>query len=78
MIRACSSLFTKQPDSRLVQIKRICGQQHKCDSKLQFALLSIKQIVGKGGNNAFQHFLILAQCFQRVSFSGSLTVGIVW
>ena len=38
----------------------------------------VENIVGKGENAGYQHFLLLPQCFQRVSFSGSLKVGIVW
>ena len=37
-----------------------------------------ENIVGKGENAAFQHFLLFPQCFQTASFSGSLKVGIVW
>ena len=29
-------------------------------------------------NAGFQHFLLFPQCFQKASFSGSLTAGIVW
>ena len=35
-------------------------------------------IVGKGENAGFQYFLLFSQCFQKVSFAGSLKVGIVW
>ena len=30
-----------------------------------------KNIVEKGENAGFQHFLLFPQCFQKVSFSGS-------
>ena len=33
-----------------------------------------KNIVGKGENACYQHFLLFPQCFQKVTFS----VGIVW
>ena len=35
-------------------------------------------IVGKGQNAGYQHFLLILQCFQNTSFSGSLKLGIVW
>ena len=38
----------------------------------------IESIVGKGENAGYQHFLLFPQCFQKVSSSGSLKVGIVW
>ena len=37
-----------------------------------------ENIVGKGENAAYQHFLLFLQCFQQASFSKSLKVGIVW
>ena len=37
-----------------------------------------KNIVGKGENAGYQHFLLFPQCFQKTPFSRSLTVGIVW
>ena len=33
---------------------------------------------GKGENAGFQHFLLFPQCFQKVSFSGSLKAVTVW
>ena len=37
-----------------------------------------ENIVGKGENAGYQHFLLFPQCFQRLSFSGPLKVGVVW
>ena len=34
--------------------------------------------MGKGENAGYQHFLLFPQCFQKLSFLGSLKVGIVW
>ena len=36
-----------------------------------------ENIVGKGKNAGYQHFLLFPQCFQNVSYTGSLKVGIV-
>ena len=38
---------------------------------------SVENIVGKGGNAGYQHFLHFP-CFQKASFPGWLKVGIVW
>ena len=38
----------------------------------------VENIVGKGENAGYQHFLLFPQCFQKVSFSVSLKVGTVW
>ena len=34
----------------------------------------VENIVGKGN----QHFLLFPQCFQKLSFSGLLELGIMW
>ena len=38
----------------------------------------VENIVGKGENAGYQHFLLCPQGFQKASFTGSLNVGIVW
>ena len=38
----------------------------------------VENIVGKGENAAYQHFLLFPQHFEKLSVSGSLKVGIVW
>ena len=54
------------------------------DDKLYVAKIMIsvqdvvENIVGKGYNVGYQHFLLFTRCFQKFSFSGSLKVGIVW
>ena len=37
-----------------------------------------ENIVGKGENAGYQHFLLFPQFFQKLPFSRSLKVGIVW
>ena len=39
---------------------------------------TVENIVGKGENAGYQHFLLFLQCFQKASVFGSLKVGIVW
>ena len=38
----------------------------------------VENIVGKGENAGYQHFLLFPQYFQMVSLLGLLKVGIVW
>ena len=38
----------------------------------------VENIVGKGENAGYKHFLLFLQCFQKLFLSGSLKVGIVW
>ena len=37
----------------------------------------VENIVGKGENNGYEHFLRFPQCLQQASFPGSIKVGIV-
>ena len=62
---------------RPIQIESICRRQFKCESKLKFALGMVKNIVEKGENAGYQHFLLFPQCFQKAFLFGSLKVGIV-
>ena len=39
---------------------------------------SVEDIVGKGENAGYKHFLLFIQCFQKSSLPGSLKVGTVW
>ena len=48
------------------------------NKKFQFVLGRVENIVGKGENAGYQHFLLFPQCFQKASFSGLLKVEIVW
>ena len=46
--------------------------------KLKFVFGRVENIVGKGENAGYQHFLLFPQCFQKLSFPGVLKIGIVW
>ena len=46
--------------------------------KLKFALERVENIVEKGENAGYQHFLLFPQCFQQTSSLGSLKVVMVW
>ena len=46
--------------------------------KLKFALGRVENILGKGENAGYQHFLLFPHCFQKASFLGLLKVGIMW
>ena len=37
-----------------------------------------ENVVGKGENAGYQHFLLFQHCFQKASFTGLLKFGIVW
>ena len=42
---------------------------------LNFVLERVENIVEKGENAGYQHFLLFQQCFQKASFQGSSKVG---
>ena len=44
--------------------------------KLKFDSGSIGNIMGKGENAGYQHFLLLPQCFQKASCQGCLKSGL--
>ena len=46
--------------------------------KLKIVLGKVENIVRKGENAGYQHFLLIAQCFKKDSFSRSLNVRIMW
>ena len=38
----------------------------------------VENIVGKGENAGYQHFLLFPQCFKKTSITGTIKVWIVW
>ena len=46
--------------------------------KLKFVSERIENILGKGENAGYQHFLLFPKCLQKSSSSGLLKVGTVW
>ena len=48
------------------------------NEKMKFDLGRVENIVGKGENAGYQHFLLFPQRFQKGFFSRSLKVRIVW
>ena len=69
------------PDDKILDWSKL---EAFADDKLNVAKItisvfeSVENIVGKGENAGYQHFLLFLQCFQEASFLGSLKVGIVW
>ena len=47
------------------------------EKKKKFAMETEENLVGKGENAGYQHFLLFPQCFQKAFYTGSLNVGIV-
>ena len=77
-LKAPSLTFYHQQNFRLVQIESICRRQIKYNINLKFVLGRKENMVGKGGNAGYQHFLLFPPCFQKASFTKVLKVGIMW
>ena len=60
------------------KLKAFADDKINMTEKLKFVLGRVENIVGKGENAGYQHFLLFSQCFLKVSYSGSLKVVIVW
>ena len=59
------------------KLKAFTDDKIKVNEKLKFGLRRIENIVRKGENAGYQHFLLFPQCFQKSSVSRSLKVGIM-
>ena len=68
-------MYLYQQNFQMVEIDSICRQQNKTDLKINFALGRVENILGKGENAGYQHFLLFPQCFQKASFSEFLTLS---
>ena len=68
------------PNNRILnwsKLKAFANDKINMAKKLKFVLRRVENVMGKGENAGYQHFLLFPQCFQTASFSGSLKVGIV-
>ena len=59
-------------------LKAFADDNLNMTQKLNFVVGRVENIVGKGENAGYQHFLLFPQCFQKFCAPGSLKVGIVW
>ena len=74
-------LLNSLPHNKILdwsKLKAFADDKLNATEKLKFVLGRVENIVGKGENAGYQHFLLFPQCFQKPSLSGSLKVGIVW
>ena len=52
----------------LSKLKAFAYDKINLTQKLKFVLEKVENIVGKGENAGYQHFLLFPQCFQNPSF----------
>ena len=73
--------FNPLPNNKILDLskfKQFADNKLVPTQKLKFVLGREENIVGKGENAGYQHFLLFQQRFRKACFSGSLKVGIVW
>ena len=58
------------------KLKALADAKINMTEKLKFVLGRVENILGKGENAGYQHFLLFS-CFQQASWSGSSKVGCV-
>ena len=59
-------------------MKALADDKMNVTEKLKFVLGRVENIMGKGENAGYQHFLLFPLCFQKAPLPGSLKDGIVW
>ena len=60
------------------KLKAFADDKINVTEKLKFVFGQVENIVGKGENAGYQHFLLFPQCFQKSSFPRSVKVGLLW
>ena len=74
-------MFNPLPNDKFLEcskLKAFADDNSNEAEKLKFVFRGVKNMVGKGENAGYQHFLLFQPCFQKASILGSLKVGIVW
>ena len=59
------------------KLKGFADEKINVAEKLKFVLQRVENIVGKGENAGYQHFLLFPQCFQKEFLPGLFIVGIL-
>ena len=75
------STFNSLPNDNILdwsKFKPFAYDKINVTEKLKFFLERIENIVGKGENTGYHHFLLFPQSFRKDSYKGLLKVGIVW
>ena len=62
----------------VTKLKTFADDKLKVARMMIFLIDRVENIVGKGENAGYQHFLLFPHCFPKGSSLGSSKVGIVW
>ena len=74
------NIFNSLPNNKILdwsKLKEFADNNINATEKLELVLGRVENIVGKGENAGYQHFLLFPQCFQKAYLLGSLKVRIV-
>ena len=66
--------FNSLPNDKILdwsKLKALADDKIKVTQKSKFVSSKVENIVGKGENAGYQHFLLFSQCFQKASILGS-------
>ena len=69
-----STIFNSLPNDKFSdwsKLKAFADDKLNLTEKLKLELERVENIVGKGENAGYQHFLLFPQCFQKASILGS-------
>ena len=69
-----SNPFNSLPNNNFYdwsKLKAFADEEIYANQKQKFFLGWVENLVGKGENAGYQHFLLFPQCFQKASFSWS-------
>ena len=73
--------FKALPNNKILdqsKFKEFVDERIDETEKLKFVLGRIENIVGKGENAGYQHFLLFPQCFHKAFCTRSIKIVIVW
>ena len=68
----CHSIFNSLPSDKILdwsKLKALADNKLNATKELKFVLGREENILGKGENAGYQHFLLFPQCFQKSSFT---------
>ena len=66
--------FNSLPNNKILdlsKLKTFADDKINVTEKFKFVLGRLENIVRKGGNAVYHHFLLFTQCFQKASYAGS-------
>ena len=73
--------FNSLPNDKFLdwmKLKGFADDKINVAEKLRFVSKRVGNIVEKGENAGYQHFLLFPQCFQKPSLLGLFKVRIMW